>query len=157
MKISRRGVLAASAAAIRRVLLAGVPMKVGSNQPAREPDLMFISSEHVSRIKATYVDGAADLVVEIVSPESTTRDRGTKLTEYEAAGVPEYWLLDPLREDAIIYLLGSDGHYRSTPRDSQGRLVSSVLPGFVLDPALLWQEMPPNGEALIALVRGMVD
>lgn len=139
-----------------RLLLAGVPMKLGSNKSAREPDLIFIAQDHLSRIQATYVDGPADLVVEIVSPESTERDRGTKLTEYEAASIPEYWLLDPLREDAVIYTLSLDGRYRPAPRDAQGRLVSFVLPGFVLDPVLLWQDPPPNGEALIALLHEMI-
>lgn len=70
--------------------LAGIPMFVGDDKPAREPNLMVILTPHLDRIKHTYVDGTADIVVEIVSPESAARDHGNKLIEYEALGVPEY-------------------------------------------------------------------
>jgi Uma2 family endonuclease len=42
------------------------------------------------------MDGAADIVIELVSPESVHRDYGEKLYEYEQAGVPGYWIIDPL-------------------------------------------------------------
>ncbi len=140
-----------------RVLLAGVPMKVADRKPAREPDLLIVLNENVHRIKETYLDGPADVVVEIVSPESTHRDRGAKLSEYEAAGVPEYWLLDPLRTEANVYALGDDGRYHPLSKDSEGRLVSQVLPGFALHPDLLWREEPPTGAELVALVQQMVE
>jgi len=44
----------------------------------REPDLLFVASEHLERLKETYLDGPADLVVEVVSPDSVGRDRGEK-------------------------------------------------------------------------------
>lgn len=139
-----------------RVLLAGVPMRIAEDRPAREPDLLVVLNEHRERIQPTYVDGPADLVVEIVSPESAERDREKKLREYEAAGVQEYWLIDPLLLDFSIYGLDEHGHYSRLPLDSQGQLVSRVLPGFALHPDLIWREEPPNGEELIALVQSMV-
>jgi Uma2 family endonuclease len=139
-----------------RVLLAGVPMKIADEKPAREPDLLIVLNENVHRIKETYLDGPADIVVEVVSPESTDRDRGIKLSEYEAAGVPEYWLLDPLRTEANVYALGDDARYHPLSKDSEGRLVSNVLPGFALHPDLLWRE-PPTGAQLVTLVEEMVS
>jgi len=137
------------------VLLAGIPMKVG-DQPAREPDLIFLLKANATRVKDTYIDGPADIAVEIISPESTERDRGKKFNEYEAAGVQEYWLFDPARQDCSIYALGQDGKYRRLPTDAEGRITSHLLPGFALHPDLLWREEPPNGAELIALVQGMV-
>lgn len=139
-----------------RVLLAGVPMKIADDRPSREPDLMIVLHENFGRIQPNYLDGPADLVVEIVSPESEVRDWGIKLKEYEAAGVREYWLLDPLRTDTRVYALADDGRYRPIPLDKEGQLVSRVLPGFALHPSLLWQEELPAGEELINLVREMV-
>lgn len=139
-----------------QLLLAGVPMKIWDDQPAREPDLIFVSNEHLSRIKPTYLDGPGDMVVEIVSPESTARDRGVKLVEYEAAGIPEYWLLDPQHTEAVVYVLGKDGQYHPNPRDAEGRLVSVVLPDLVLHPDVLWGETFPQGMELITLVQAMV-
>jgi Uma2 family endonuclease len=138
---------------VGRVLLAGVPMHIADDRPAREPDLLVVLNENTHRIKATYVEGPADIVVEIVSPESTDRDRGTKLSEYEAAEVPEYWLIDPLRTEANVYRLGDDGRYHPLPRDSEGRLASQVLPGFALHPDLLWREELPTGNELVELVQ----
>ena len=75
--------------ALGRLVLAGVPMFVGEDVPAREPDLMVLLNAHLDRLTPRYVNGAADVAVEIVSPESDERDRGKKFLEYEAAGVPE--------------------------------------------------------------------
>jgi len=140
-----------------RVLLAGVPMKYSDEHPAREPDLMVLLTPHLDRITPRYVAGVADIVVEIVSPESVARDRGEKFEEFEAAGVPEYWLFDPLREEAAVYALSADGRYRRVPLDAQGRLVSTVLPGFALDPALLWQAALPDGEQIMAMVLSLTS
>jgi Uma2 family endonuclease len=139
-----------------RILLAGVPMRIAADLPVREPDLLIILNEHVARIQATFIDGPADIVVEIVSPESNDRDRGKKLREYEAAGVPEYWLFDPQRTEAVIYHLGENGHYHPLPVDGDGNLRSNVLPGFRLQASLLWREELPDGAELIQLVQAMV-
>jgi Uma2 family endonuclease len=146
-----------SAKSLGRLLLAGVPMKISDTQPAREPDLLVVLNKNTSRIKETYLEGPADLVVEIVSPESTNRDRGIKLVEYEAARIPEYWLVDPLRTEANVYALGSDGRYHPLPKDAEGRLTSQILPGFALHPDLLWREQPPAGAELVALVQQMTE
>jgi Uma2 family endonuclease len=110
----------------------------------REPDLLFVVQERVNLVRPTYLDGPADLAVEIVSPESVERDRGTKFVEYEAAGVREYWLLDPLHEEVVFYQLGADGRYRLGPVDADGIYRSLVLEGFWLRVGWLWQRpLPP--------------
>jgi Uma2 family endonuclease len=110
----------------------------------REPDILFVVTERVGLIKETYLDGPADLVVEIISPESVGRDRGEKFVEYEAAGVHEYWLIDPLREQVEFYVLGENGRYRLGTIDSDGIYHSALLTGFWLRVAWLWQRpLPP--------------
>lgn len=141
---------------IGRVLLDGIPMYLGDEQAAREPDLMIVLNENLPRLKSTYLDGRADVVIEIVSPESSERDRGVKFTEYEAAGVPEYWLFDPLRTEARIYALGEDGRYHPVADDVTGRVVSRLLPGFRLDPTLLWADDLPAGMAIVRLAQEMI-
>ncbi len=140
-----------------RVVLAGVPMYYSDSAPAREPDLMILLTPHEDRLTARYVQGVADIVVEIVSPESDERDRGTKFLEYEAAGVPEYWLFDPLRQQAVVYARGDDGRYRPVERDSQGRLVSPLLQGFALDTEPLWQDELPGSAAIVTLVQSLLS
>jgi Uma2 family endonuclease len=110
----------------------------------REPDLLFVASENLSRLKETYLDGPADIAIEIVSPEGLERDRGAKFVEYEAGGILEYWLIDPLRQWAEFYRLGEDGRYRTAFAGDEGEYRSRVLPGFWLRVEWLWQEPLPK-------------
>ncbi|MGI9860894.1 Uma2 family endonuclease [Moorella naiadis] len=108
----------------------------------REPDIIFIKQEHVGRLQDTYLDGAPDLIIEITSPESLSRDRGEKFKEYEAAGVPEYWLVDPDRRQAEFYRLEADGRYQVNTAGTAGVYQSSVIPGLELKIEWLWQDPP---------------
>jgi len=110
----------------------------------REPDLLFVSQGHLERLKETYLDGPADLAVEIISPESLEWDRGAKFAEYEAGGVPEYWLFDPLRRWAEFYQLGEEGRYAIAFVGREGGYHSGTLPGFWLRVEWLWQEPLPH-------------
>jgi Uma2 family endonuclease len=124
------------------VRTSAVTMKLGN--VARVPDLLFLSSEHGDRRKPTFIDGPADLVIEIVSPESRGRDRGEKFYEYEQAGVREYWLADPLRETVELYRLDEKGRYPLVSPSDASRLESEVLRGFWIDPAWLWGDELPT-------------
>ena len=61
-----------------------------------EPDLVYVSRERRGLISDRGIEGAPDLVVEVLSPSTRARDRGIKMRRYAAAGVPHYWLLDPV-------------------------------------------------------------
>ena len=127
-----------------QILLPPFLMRLPTRPSGREPDLLFIAAAHAERLHDTYVDGPADLVVEIVSPDSDRRDRGDKFIEYEAAGVPEYWLIDPLRKQVFFYQYGEDGLYALGPIDADGIYHSKVLPGFWLRVEWLWQRPLPS-------------
>lgn len=122
------------------VLSAPFQMKLARS--GREPDLIFVAAEHQDRLQETHLDGPADLVVEILSPESRSRDRGEKFYEYAQAGIPEYWLIDPEGEQAEFYVLGRQGRYRLEWAGTEGIYRSSVLPGFWLKVEWLWK--PPR-------------
>ncbi len=111
-------------------------------EQGREPDLLVVREEHRDRVTDAYVDGPADLVVEIVSAESGARDRGEKFYEYEAAGIPEYWLIDPGREELAVYRLKED-RYRTAFEGREGRAASAVLDGFWIEAEWLWQDELP--------------
>lgn len=97
----------------------------------RVPDVAFFKKASLDRVEETHSEGGADLVIEIVSPESGARDRGEKFDEYERAGVEEYWIVDPRRRMAEFYR-HRDGLYAPVLPDAEGRVASSALPGFVL-------------------------
>jgi len=134
------------------VIPAPFQMRLHDPPRGREPDVFFVARAHLDRLRHTYLDGPADLVVEITSPESFARDRGAKFVEYERAGIPEYWLLDPDRRQAEFYQLDDAGRYRLVPADARGVYQSRVLPRLRLPVAWLWQEpLPTLLDALRAL------
>jgi Uma2 family endonuclease len=132
------------------VLFAPFQMKIGPDLPGREPDILFIAREHLDRLQNAFLDGPADLVVEVISRDSRARDRGEKFYEYEQGGVREYWLLDYLRRQAEFYQLGSDGIYHVAPADADGVYRSAVLEGLWLREEWLWQEPLPT---LLSVLR----
>ena len=129
------------------VVQAGYAMKLEKQKRGREPDLVFVAKENAEILTHKYLNGAADIAVEIVSPESVERDHQTKYAEYEIAGVKEYWLIDPEQKQADFYRLQTDGSYRSA-QVADGVFRSEVLPEFFLRVEWLWQEHPPTLEAL---------
>ncbi|MBC8170735.1 MAG: Uma2 family endonuclease [Anaerolineae bacterium] len=140
---------------VGQLLIASFSMWLGADKPTREPDLMIVLNEHQARITSTYLDGAADIAIEIVSPESVDRDYGTKFREYESAGVREYWIFDPLRQIADIHVLGEDGVYHRRTLNASGHLTSTLLPNFELNPALLWRDPLPGGSEIMELIQAM--
>jgi Uma2 family endonuclease len=111
---------------------------------ARVPDVLFLATQHLDRRRETFVDGPADLVIEVTSPESRGRDRGEKFHEYEQGGVPEYWLIDPPRKTLEVFRLDENGQYASVAPLAGTRLESAVLQGFWIDPAWLWSDPIPK-------------
>jgi len=129
-------------------------MRLRFRPSGREPDLFFVAHEHADRAMATYLDGPADLAVEIVSPDSERRDRVDKYREYETAGIAEYWLLDPIRHEATFFQLGSDQHYHSVPLEDDGFYHSAVLRGFGLRVDWLWQQPRPRVSDILREITG---
>ena len=122
------------------VLSSRFQMKTPARAAGREPDVLFLAEEHRGRLHKNYLDGPADLAVEIVSPDSVTRDRVEKYREYEAGGVCEYWLIDREQRQAEFFGLGADGRYRPLPVDREGVFRSVVLDGLWLKTDWLWQQ-----------------
>jgi Uma2 family endonuclease len=127
-----------------RIVSAPFQMKLSQVRRGREPDLQFIAKAHLSRLNRSFLDGPADIAIEIVSPESVLRDRGTKYAEYEAGGVREYWVLDIEAQRADFFVLGEDGRYERVHPSSGGIYHSAALPGFWLNVDWLWQRPLPT-------------
>jgi Uma2 family endonuclease len=100
----------------------------------REPDVMFMFAQNAHRRSAQYWEGA-DLVMEIISPDDPKRDIVEKKEEYAKAGIPEYWLVNPINETITVFVLGQGSSlYQEAGVYSKGDVaVSRLLEGFTVD------------------------
>lgn len=123
----------------------------------REPDLIVVLKSNPHELKETYMDGAPDICIEIVSEESTGRDHGEKFAEYEAGGVPEYWILDAVRRESRFYRLNAEKRYVRQEEDEGGNYRTPALPGLVLHVPTLWLENLPDIITTMNTVKSMLD
>jgi Uma2 family endonuclease len=130
------------------------PFQMKLPRSGREPDVLFVATAHLARLQLTFLDGPADLVVEILSPESVGRDRGDKFFEYQEAGIPEYWLIDPITRRAEFYQLDAHGAYALVVPDAAGIYRSAAIPGFWLDVAWLWLDPLPRTDDVLLEIAG---
>jgi len=139
-----------------RVYTAPVEMKVSPTSNAREPDLLFVVNEHLGWIDEKRLAGPADLAVEVISPESVSRDQKRKKQEYEAAGVKEYWVLDSRTrtQQTEFWVLDANGRYQAGQVDADGIYRSTVLKGFWLDVAWLRATELPDPQFTFAHIAG---
>ena len=73
------------------------------------PDVFVICQPDDDRMdNDKYINGAPDLIIEVLSPSTRRKDMFTKLHKYEAAGVREYWIVDPNKEKVIVYIFGEE-------------------------------------------------
>ena len=82
-----------------------------SDEDVVEPDLFVVVAERAEILRRTHVEGAPDLVVEILSKGTARRDRGIKRRRYEAFGVREYWIVSPWDRAVEQFVRRAEGRY----------------------------------------------
>jgi Uma2 family endonuclease len=100
-----------------------------------EPDLLFVSSARASIITEKNIQGAPDLVVEILSDGTRKTDEIIKRKLYEGHGIPEYWIVDPELETVKIYRIVGQGYHRvaELSREVNDTLATPLLPGLQIN------------------------
>jgi len=104
-----------------------------SGQDVVQPDLLYVSKERTEIFTEKNVQGAPDLVVEILSQSTRREDEKIKLRRYELFGVREYWIVDPELELIKVYRPGDDRRYvrvAELSNDAGDALTTPLLPGF---------------------------
>lgn len=99
-----------------------------------QPDLLFVSNERVNIITDENIQGAPDLVVEILSPSTAERDQTFKRSLYARHGVKEYWLVDTDARTVTVLLREPQG-FATVGVCVQGQtLTSPTLEAFTINP-----------------------
>ena len=102
-----------------------------------QPDILYVSSQRSHILKPESVQGAPDLVVEILSPSTAELDRTTKLELYAQFGVTEYWIVDPDAKTIMVLVRGEsrfevcgifgEGHTLQSPTLSGLRIATEEV------------------------------
>ena len=134
-RISRRLLVALSGFAASRRLgeVFAAPFDVVlSDENVVQPDLLFVSAARADIVTEDNVQGAPDLIVEILSESSRKKDEVTKRKLYERFGVQEYWIVDPELEIVKIFKLTQQGYGRASElsKETNDVLTTELLPGF---------------------------
>ncbi len=112
------------------VLTAPIGVRLPLRDSTVQPDILFVSRERAAIVKDDAIDGAPDLVVEILSPSNWVYDRSHKQEAYQQAGVREYWIVD-YRARTVDVLVLEDEEYVQRGRYAEGSTVASeALSGF---------------------------
>jgi Uma2 family endonuclease len=127
-------------------------MQVAPGQPRREPDLQVILEDRRAAFTETAMLGPATIVIEVISNSTRAIDFGDKFTEYETGGVQEYWLLDPLRQEAHFYRRNAKGIFMPQGLSADQDYLTPLLPDFGLHVPTLWQAPLPG---IIQVVQQM--
>ncbi|HOY68180.1 MAG TPA: Uma2 family endonuclease [Candidatus Ozemobacteraceae bacterium] len=106
-----------------------------------QPDLIVVCDE--KKVGGKRIRGAPDLVIEVSSPATSSRDAIVKRRCYERAGAREFWLVHPIDRLVTVFRLGADGTFdKPLYFDSEGRIDVTVLPGLTIDLALVFPPQP---------------
>lgn len=139
-----------------RVLQDPMVMKLDTVPSSRAPDIQVLLPERLPQVKKNQVVGPANLIVEVVSPGSKRQDRVEKYREYELGGVPEYWIVDPTKNEALFYQLIDAGIYEAVEPDSKGVYHSRSLKHLHFPVEILWRDELPSVAEIMRIVETMV-
>lgn len=109
---------------IGKVLIAPTDVRF-SNQNILQPDILFIKNENLYKVKEKRLEGAPDLVIEVLSPSTSQWDYEEKKLIYERFGVGEYFIVDPGSKSVDSYFL-KDGVYEEQ-KSFTGKINSKIL------------------------------
>jgi Uma2 family endonuclease len=103
-----------------------------------QPDVLYISATRMGIVQR-WVEGAPDLLIEVLSPGTFRRDRGDKLALYAQSGIREYWIVDAA-ERSIEFLVNEEGRFVVALPDGE-EYRSRVLPEIHLNIPAFWKEV----------------
>lgn len=92
-----------------------------------EPDVIWVAANSRCKVGEKYLEGPPDLVIEILSPSTSKRDKEKKFDLYERFEIYEYWIVDPANEDLTVWILEQGNYKRLGVFKSGDTFTSPVL------------------------------
>jgi Uma2 family endonuclease len=111
------------------------PKEDNSDNTVLQPDLLVVCDKN--KLSKNSVNGAPDLVIEIVSPSNSHSELFLKYNYYLEAGVREYWVIDPVQKRVNVHIY-ENGHFISTGYKNNASISVTILPGLVINLGDLW-------------------
>lgn len=103
-----------------------------------QPDVLFVSRERLSIVHPANVQGAPDLVVEVLSPSTALNDLNTKRQIYAAHGVANYWVADPALRVITSYVLSGDSYEMAAESGTSPTFSTSPFDDLLISLADIW-------------------
>ena len=103
------------------------------NRNVVQPDILLLTKSNLSKIKDRGIEGAPDLVVEILSPSNSHIDRYHKRVLYQEFGVKEYWIVDPNNKSLEILNFRLDTSEPVLYAVDQGEVKSAEYPALFFE------------------------
>ena len=103
-----------------------------------EPDLVYLDRPRARLVSERAIEGPPTLVVEVLSPSTTTIDRGPKQELYAHHGIPHYWIVDPVAGTIEAYGLAEGGYALLAPTSGTEPSALPPFPDLLFTPASLW-------------------
>ena len=97
-----------------------------------QPDLLYIRKENLGIIEEHGVEGAPDLVVEVLSKTSARFDLGPKRATYRRTGVEQLWIIDPKKRTLAVFELATDAETPVATYGIKQSFESPLFPGLVI-------------------------
>ena len=113
---------------------------------APTPDIVYLRAEHFRLIRGSFVEGVPDLVVETLSSDRN-RDLVMKRAIYAEAGIPEYWLVDPVNDTITVLELSGTQYAERSVLSGGDTLTTATIPGFEVELDQIF------GDPVLAVIR----
>ena len=98
-----------------------------------QPDIIYVSAKRKNELVKDRIEGAPDLIIEILSPSNAIYDLRQKKDLYQKYGVKEYIIIDPVSKNADLYSLKNAEYHLPERAEKTESLYSVLLPGLSFD------------------------
>ena len=102
------------------------------------PDVFFVRKGNTRIIEEHGIEGAPDIIIEVLSKTSEKYDTGPKRAAYARTGVEELWIIDPAKKTLALFRLAENPDTPAATYKAKQKFTSEMLPGLTIDLAVVF-------------------